>query len=90
MATTESELESNGGSNIRRYVRSPSKRPTLIIYWADTRRPLTHREMNKIIGSTYIIDITPEEVLLLETETGRKVVIRGSHDPYAPPVPPPK
>lgn len=66
-----------------------NKRPTLVIYWADTRRLLSHRERRDLEFGGTIVSVTPNEVLLENPLTGRKVVVRGTLDAHAPKIPEP-
>lgn len=59
------------------------KKPSLVIYWADTRNLLTFSERKSLEQEGKLIAVTPLEVLL-EHESGRKVVIRGITDMMAP------
>lgn len=62
-----------------------AKRPTLVIYWGDTRELLDHFERLTLLGGEYaLVDVTPLEVLLQSLKTGRKVVIRGITDDALP------
>lgn len=60
------------------------KRPTLVIYWADTLELLTHVERLFILSSVIVVDVTPLEVLLQEAKSGRKIVVRGITDEHLP------
>lgn len=64
-----------------------TKHPTMVVYWADTRKLLTHMEMFCLCNNSEVVSVTPEEVLLLFLDSGRKVVIRGTGDPFAPKIP---
>jgi hypothetical protein len=59
----------------------------MILFWADTRRPLTHEERQRVRGLVELVDLTPAEVLVLVPGTGRKIVVRAEGDPHAPPRP---
>jgi hypothetical protein len=61
----------------------------MIIYWADSREPLTHEQRQNARGLVELVDITPGEVLLLLMTNGRKVVVRDEGDPRAPVAPVP-
>lgn len=68
------------------------KVPNLIIYWADTRSPLTHLERRNLELSARVVSLTPREVLLdvRDRDGGsRKVVICGLGAPGAPDAPSP-
>ena len=66
-------------------VKGYQKRPTLVIYWADTQELLTHRERLFISGDAIVVDVTPLEVLLKDKHSGRNVVVRGITDDHLPP-----
>lgn len=62
-------------------VGNQEKLATLVIYWADTQQLLTHMERTVLSNhTTTVVDMTPLEVLLQDTVTGRKVVVRGIND----------
>lgn len=62
-------------------VGNQEKVATLVIYWADTQELLTHMERTVLANqSTVVVDMTPQEVLLQDTISGRKVVVRGITD----------
>ncbi len=63
------------------------KTPSLVIYWADDRTLLSYKERMDLEFSGYITSVTPEEVLLEDHKSGRKLVIRGITDPAAPSIP---
>lgn len=66
-------------------VAGSPKQATLVIYWADTRKVLTHLE--RLVLSNYdtvVVDITPLEVLLEDTKTKKKIVVRGITDDVLP------
>jgi hypothetical protein len=66
------------------------KTPTMVIYWADTRIPLTYAERSQMDQTAiFVVAITPREVLLA-LPGGRKVVVRGVTDETAPKPPAPK
>jgi hypothetical protein len=70
------------------------KTPTMVIYWADTKKVLTHPERKSLEFSATVVSVTPREVLL-EVGVGsgnktRKVCVVGVFDPLAPVPPPPK
>jgi hypothetical protein len=66
------------------------KVPTLIVYWADTREPLTYAERQAIETSeVLVLGMTPLEVLV-QLAGGRRVVIRGLTDLAAPAAPAPR
>ena len=65
-------------------VGSP-KQATLAIFWADTRELLSHFERLVISSNdTVVVDITPLEVLLEDTKSKRKIVVRGITDSVLP------
>jgi hypothetical protein len=64
------------------------KKPTVVIYWTDSRALLSYQEKRDLEFYGSVIAVTPQEVLLEDAKTGRKVAIRGTTDPYAPTVPP--
>lgn len=64
------------------------KKPTLVIYWADNRALLSYQEKRDLEFYGSIIAVTPQEVLMEDAKTGRKVAMRGVTDPHAPTVPP--
>lgn len=62
-------------------VGNQEKVATLVIYWADTQQLLTHIERTILSNrTTIVVDVTPLEVLLEDSVTGRKVVVRGIND----------
>jgi len=62
-------------------VGNQEKVATLVIYWADTQQLLTHLERTILSNhTTLVVDVTPLEVLLEDSITGRKVVVRGIND----------
>lgn len=65
-------------------VASEGKRPTLIIYWADSRQLLTYMEKLLLHQSAAVVSVTPREVLLQDLKSGRKVVVRGITDEHLP------
>jgi hypothetical protein len=65
-------------------VAGGGKRPTLVIYWADTRKLLTYMERVLLHQSAAVISVTPLEVLLQDLKSGRKVVVRGITDEHLP------
>ena len=62
------------------------KKPSLVIYWADTRGLLSFSERKALEQEGRIIAVTPLEVLI-ESPSGRKVVVRGISDAFAPKLP---
>jgi hypothetical protein len=58
------------------------KVPSLILFWADTRKLLTYPERKQIFGEVVLLSATPEEVLI-QLDNGRKVVVVGVTDPVA-------
>jgi hypothetical protein len=68
----------------------PFKTPTMVIYWTDTKVPLSYAERMRIVQDAELISMTPSEILLQDTHTGRKVAVRGATDPHAPAIPAPK
>ena len=65
-------------------VASGGKRPTLVIYWADTHQLLTYMEKMLLHQSAAVVSVTPREVLLQDLKSGRKVVVRGLTDEHLP------
>ena len=70
------------------------KVPTLVLYWADTRKPLTYREMKSLEFEALTVSATPLELLLelklKDMKEPRKIVVVGVTDPRAPSLPAPK
>ncbi len=65
------------------------KIPSLVLFWGETKEPLTFEERRSLFGrKAEILAATPEEILL--KVGGKKLVVVGITDPNAPPVPPPK
>lgn len=64
------------------------KKPTVVIYWTDSRALLTYQEKRDLEFYGSVVAVTPQEVLLEDAKSGRKVAIRGTTDPYAPIIPP--
>lgn len=61
------------------------KQATLVIYWADTQELLTHMERLVLSNEeTVVVDMTPLEILLYDSLTGRKIVVRGINDSNLP------
>jgi hypothetical protein len=67
----------------------PLKIPTMVIFWADSRIPLTYAERKEVEDSGTLISVTPREILI-QAKHGRKVVVLGVTDPVAPPPPTPR
>lgn len=65
------------------------KRPTLVIYWTDTRELLTYSEKQDLEFMGNLISVTPQELLIESPMTGRKAAIRGVTDEFAPDIPRP-
>ncbi len=66
-------------------VGSDPKNATLILYWADSQELLTYTERMMLSNlDTVVVDMTPQEVLLQDTKTGRKIVVRGITDEHLP------
>jgi hypothetical protein len=66
------------------------KVPNLVIYWADTKSPLTHLERKNLELDARVVSLTPREVLLdFRDRQGlsRKVVVCGLGAPGAPDAP---
>lgn len=63
--------------------------PGVIIYWADTKVPLTHSERVQLYGAK-VLSVSPVNGALLEMEDGRKVIVAPVGSPGAPSVPKPK
>ena len=67
------------------------KAADLIIYWAESREPLTYRERREVEGIAILEAITPAEILLVVPGTERRmVVVRQAGDRHAPKTPTPK
>lgn len=67
------------------------KKPTMVIFWGDTRQPLTHKEMQDLEFNATVVSVTPRAIVL-EYRKGvdRRVVIYGTTDPAAPAPPAPR
>lgn len=65
------------------------KKPTLVVYWTDTRALLTYSERQSLEMEGMVISLTPSEILIADPVSGRKAAIRGTTDPHAPSIPPP-
>lgn len=63
--------------------------PGVIIYWADTKLPLTHSERVQLYGAT-VLHVDPRNGALLQMDDGRKVIVAPVGSPGAPNVPKPK
>ncbi len=63
------------------------KVPTLVLYWVDTKQLLSYREQRDLEFTGTLVAVTPLEVLIEDKRSGRKVAVRGTTDPYAPPIP---
>jgi hypothetical protein len=71
------------------FVSANGKIPSLVLYWGETKEPLTFEERRTLFGrKAEILAATPEEVLL--KVGGKKLVVVGITDPHAPPIPAPK
>jgi len=66
------------------------KRPSMVLYWYDTRIPLTYKERQSVLMTAELIEFGPCEILIFDSASGRKVCVRGVTDPTAPPAPAPK
>lgn len=65
-------------------------KPKMIFFWADTRKPLTHAELDAICYKAVLIHARPSSGCVFEVPNGkaRKVIIYGADDEGAPPIPP--
>jgi hypothetical protein len=54
---------------------SEEKKPTLAIFWGDTRELLSKRERDEVLASAVPESITPEEILLRDHRTQRLIII---------------
>lgn len=54
---------------------SNKKKPTLAIFWGDTRELLSKRERDDILFSAIPESITPEEILLRDRKSQRLIII---------------
>jgi hypothetical protein len=54
--------------------------PKLAVFWGDTRTLLTRQERKTILASAKLEDITPEEVLLRDTKSGRTIVVTSTDE----------
>jgi hypothetical protein len=68
-----------------------NKTPNMVIFWAETKKPLTHLERKALEFKAVVVSVTPREILL-EVQNGhaRKVIICGITAPDAPVVPDPQ
>lgn len=57
------------------------KRPTLAVFWGDTRTLLSKRERDSVLGLASLESITPSEVLLRDRKTDRLIVITSKDEP---------
>ena len=66
------------------------KTPNMVVFWAESRKPLTHAERKALEFTAVVVSITPQEILL-EVGKGKtkKVAICGITDPKAPALPKP-
>jgi hypothetical protein len=67
----------------------PIKTPTMVIYWADTRLPLTYQEKREVEETGTLTCLSPVETII-QARNGRRVVMVGTTDPHAPPLPTPR
>jgi hypothetical protein len=54
---------------------SPTEKPTLAAYWADTRTILSYSERMTVLPNVHFESITPTEVLAREVKTNRLIII---------------
>lgn len=64
-----------------------TKRPTLVIYWTDSRALLSYQERKDLEFYGQVVSVTPLEILVENPMTGRKAAIVGTSDKSAPLVP---
>lgn len=66
------------------------KTPNMVLFWAASRKPLTHAERRSLEFKAVVVSVTPQEILL-ELRNGRtkRVAICGLTDPNAPALPRP-
>mgnify|MGYP001499062190 CR=1 FL=1 len=66
------------------------KTPNMVIFWAASRKPLTHTERRSLEFNAVVVSVTPWEILLeLRNGGTKRVVICGITDPNAPALPQP-
>jgi hypothetical protein len=64
------------------------KIPNMVVFWADTRKPLTYAERKNLEFKAIVVSVTPQEILLeLRNGKTKKVAICGLTDPRAPALP---
>jgi hypothetical protein len=51
------------------------KKPTLAIFWGDTRELLTKQERADVLAYAVLESITPEEILLRDRKSSRLILI---------------
>jgi hypothetical protein len=60
--------------------------PGIVIYWAETKAPLTHMERVQAYGAR-VLSVGPFTGALLEMDDGRKIIVAAAGSPGAPAVP---
>lgn len=66
------------------------QKSTIVIYWVDTKTPLTYLERKHVLDTAEVVSMTPQEVLLVDLRSNRKISVRGVTDLSAPVIPEPK
>ncbi len=65
------------------------KKPNVVIYWADSKTPLTHAELVSLFGCA-VCSAVPSDGILIRSRNGRHVMVKGLDAEGAPKPPPPK
>jgi hypothetical protein len=57
------------------------RKPTLAVFWGDTRELLSDNEKREILQDATLESITPDEVLVRDVKSMRPVVITSTDEP---------
>jgi hypothetical protein len=57
-----------------------TKKPSLAVFWADTRVLLTYNERNELLRGALLESLTPMEVLLRDSKTGRLIAVTSTDE----------
>ena len=60
------------------------KKSDLVIYWTDTSAPLTYADLKALEQRARVASLTPNEVILVDPVSSRKITVHRMGDPTTP------